>query len=75
VTCSCGQAIVPCTQGTPSGPCTVRCLHERPHLPSRRRPCTGWVHGDGWHLCDPSASHAKMASPREEEAHATGRVQ
>jgi hypothetical protein len=47
--------------------CTVRCLHDHPARPSdppmatRRRKCRGWQHADGWHMCDPAASHKILA--------------
>jgi hypothetical protein len=64
--CSCGKVVLACTASLPGDPCMVRCLHERPRLPSRKLPCRGWVHADGWHLCDPSISHSKMAEPVKE---------
>jgi hypothetical protein len=55
----------------------VRCLHDHPvlepgeyagplQLSGPKLVCLGWTHTgerDGWHLCDPYASHAIMASP------------
>lgn len=60
MTCiNCGQPVTPCPDAADG--CTVRCLHERPRLPSRRQRCQGWQHLDGWHICDPSAGHKVMA--------------
>jgi hypothetical protein len=61
----CGQPVTPCPDT--AGGCTVRCLHDHPvrwsdpPIATRRRPCLGWQHLDGWHICDPSASHKIMA--------------
>ena len=65
----CRRLILPCNLALPGDPCTVRCLHDHPVLPSDpplatpRVACPGWVHEDGWHMCDPALSHTAMAEP------------
>lgn len=66
MTCRCGRPVRRCPEGSPRYPCTVRCLHESPRYATPRVPCGGWVHADGWHLCDPSTSHTQMATPEPE---------
>lgn len=75
----CTELIRPCEEGPG---CTVRCIHDRPHLLPGEQPgllqlngpllaCKGWVHmppRSGWHLCDPFSSHIVLGEPVPREA-------
>jgi hypothetical protein len=59
---TCGTPVVPCLEGG----CKVRYhsytvdpnypIGGRPNAPSPHMTCRGWVHSNGWHMCDPAVS-------------------
>jgi hypothetical protein len=66
-TCThCGETVVPCADkgkiryhsytADPNYP-----IGGRPNPPSQYMECKGWVHSNGWHMCDPVTDHTLLA--------------